>query len=111
MSCSELLKLAFFNSVELHPKHQATTTPPPDKTRKLRKRLKKCLATPKEKKVRVRKVVYEGDDSEPAPEPEPRPESEPEPEPEHAEPEPSYESGAAEGAGEPGRDALLDSIR
>ena len=110
MSCSELLKLAFFNSVELHPKHQATTTPPPDKTRKLRKRLKKCLATPKEKKVRVRKVVYEGDDdSEPAPEPEPRPESEPEPE--HVEPEPSDEAGAAKGAGEPGRDALLDSIR
>ena len=44
-----LLEVPFFNRVEMHPRHQEGCTPPLEKTRKLKKRLVKCLAPPKEK--------------------------------------------------------------
>ena len=48
-SVEALLALPFFNSVELHPRQQEATTPPIEKTKKLKKRLAKSLAPPKEK--------------------------------------------------------------
>eukprot|EP01043_Picozoa_sp_COSAG02_P055227 COSAG02_NODE_6372_length_3617_cov_2.744457_2_plen_612_part_00 len=49
-SVQALLEIPFFNGVELHPRHQEGCIPPLEKTRKLKKRLGKCLAPPKEKK-------------------------------------------------------------
>jgi hypothetical protein len=48
-SVQALLQLPFFNGVELHPRHQEGCTPALEKTRKLKKRLAKCRAPPKEK--------------------------------------------------------------
>lgn len=48
-SVEALLEIPFFNRVDMHPRHQEGCTPPLEKTRKLKKRLVKCLAPPKEK--------------------------------------------------------------
>ena len=49
-SVAGLLALPFFNQVELHPRQQEACTPPIEKTKKLKKRLAKSTAPPKEKK-------------------------------------------------------------